>query len=91
MAFEPKLPERWRGGEALEIDIPNVAWRNKAYASLARMAVVKLQLRRLGSGRKPKPDTSPLLALIRQQIITRRRTRLYRAWIAQARAEPASA
>jgi 2,4-dienoyl-CoA reductase-like NADH-dependent reductase (Old Yellow Enzyme family) len=89
MAFEPKLPERWRGGEALEIDMPNVAWRNKAYASLARMALVKLQLRRLGSSRKPKPDTSPLLALIRQQIITRRRTRLYRAWISQARAEPA--
>jgi 2,4-dienoyl-CoA reductase-like NADH-dependent reductase (Old Yellow Enzyme family) len=89
MAFEPKLPERWRTGEALEIDIPGVAWRNKAYASLARMALVKLQLRRLGSGRLPKSDASPLLALIRQQIMTRRRTRLYRAWVSQARGEPA--
>ena len=91
MAFEPKLPERWQAGEALEIKIPSVGWRNKAYASLARMALVKLQLRRLGSGRQPKPDASPLLALIRQQIITKRRTRLYRAWASQTRAEPAGA
>jgi hypothetical protein len=90
-AFEPNLPERWDGGEALDIDIPSVGWRNKAYASLARMALVKLQLRRLGKGRQPKPDASPLLALIRQQIITKRRTRLYRAWVSQMRAEPAGA
>ncbi|WMT73033.1 NADH:flavin oxidoreductase/NADH oxidase family protein [Bradyrhizobium sp. Ash2021] len=91
MAFEPKLPERWKRGEALEIDIPRVGWRNKAYASLARMALVKLQLRRLGKRRQPKADASPLLALIRQQIITKRRTRLYRAWVSQARLVPSSA
>jgi hypothetical protein len=90
-AFEPNLPERWKDGEALDIDIPTVGWRNKAYASLARMALVKLQLRRLGKGQRPKPDASPLLALIRQQIITKRRTRLYRAWVSQPRAEPAGA
>ena len=89
MAFEPRLPERWKRGEALDIDIPSVAWRNKAYASLARMALVKLQLRRLGKGRPPKPGASPLLSLIRQQIITKRRTRIYRAWASQARTEPA--
>src|SRR3979490_946624 len=78
MAFEPKLPERWKGGEALDIEMPSVGWRNKAYASLARMALVKLQLHRLGKGKRPKPDASPLLALIRQQILTKRRTRLSR-------------
>ena len=50
------------------------------------MALVKLQLRRLGKGRQPNPGSSPVLALIRQQIITKRRTRLYRAWVSQARA-----
>ncbi len=85
LAFEPDLPERWKRGEALDVDIPRVVWRNKAYASLAKMAVVKLQLRRLGKGQRPKPDASPLLALIRQQIITKRRTRLYRAWVSQER------
>jgi 2,4-dienoyl-CoA reductase-like NADH-dependent reductase (Old Yellow Enzyme family) len=91
MAFEPRLPERWKRDEAREIDIPGVAWRNKAYASLARMALVKLQLRRLGKGQPPKPDASPLLALIRQQIITKRRTRIYREWVSQARVEPSGA
>ncbi|MBR0751519.1 NADH:flavin oxidoreductase/NADH oxidase family protein [Bradyrhizobium jicamae] len=88
MAFEPRLPERWKAGETLDVDIPSVGWRNKAYASLARMAVVKLQLRRLGAGRPPKPGASPLLALVRQQIITKRLTRRYRAWVSQPRAEP---
>ncbi len=87
MAFEPGLPERWKRGEALEIEIPSVGWRNKAYASLAKMALVKLQLRRLGKGQEPKPAASPLLALIRQQIITKRRTRLYRAWVSHPRVE----
>jgi 2,4-dienoyl-CoA reductase-like NADH-dependent reductase (Old Yellow Enzyme family) len=84
-AFEPDLPERWKRNEALEIGIPSVGWRNKAYASLAKMALVKLQLRRLGKGQQPKPNASPLLALIRQQIITKRRTRLYRIWASQPR------
>ena len=87
-AFEPDLPERWKRDEALDIAIPSVGWRNKAYASLAKMAVVKLQLRRLGKGQQPKSNASPLLALIRQQIITKRRTRLYRNWVSQPRTEP---
>jgi 2,4-dienoyl-CoA reductase-like NADH-dependent reductase (Old Yellow Enzyme family) len=91
LAFEPRLPERWKAGEALEIDIPSVGWRKKAYASLAKMALVKLQLRRLGKGQQPKRDASPLLALIRQQVITKRRTRLYRTWVSQARVEPSGA
>jgi hypothetical protein len=55
------------------------------------MALVKLQLRRLGKGLQPKPNASPLLSLIRQQIITKRRTRLYRAWVSQPRSEPSCA
>ncbi len=87
-AFEPKLAEKWKADEALDVQIPSVDWHNKAYASLARMAMVKLQLRRLGRGLQPKPDASPLLSLIRQQIITKRRTRRYRAWVSQARVAP---
>ncbi len=85
MAFEPALPERWKGGEALEIDIPSVGWRKKVLASLARMALVKMQLSRLGAGRAPKPGANALFALIGQQIWTRRRTRRYRAWVARVR------
>jgi 2,4-dienoyl-CoA reductase-like NADH-dependent reductase (Old Yellow Enzyme family) len=90
-AFEPKLPEKWKDDAALDIAIPSVGWRNKAYASLAKMAVVKLQLRRLGKGLQPKPDASPLLSLIRQQIITKRLTRLYRAWVSEPRQQRSGA
>jgi hypothetical protein len=55
------------------------------------MAVVPLQLRRLGNGRQPKPDASPLLALIRQQIITKRCARFYRIWVSQRRVVPSGA
>ena len=58
---------------------------------LAQVAFVKLQLRRLGNGRQLKPDVSPFLALIRQQIITKRRTRLYRIWVSQPRVVPSGA
>ncbi len=85
MAFEPALPGRWKDGEALEIDIPTVGWRNKVIASLAKMALVKMQLSRLGAGRAPKPGANALFALIGQQIWTRRRTKRYRAWVARAR------
>jgi hypothetical protein len=61
--------------------------RNK----LAKMALVKLQLRRLGKGRQPKPDASPLLALIHQQIITKQCTRLYRIWVSPPRVVPSGA
>jgi hypothetical protein len=61
--------------------------RNK----LAKMTLVKLQLRHHCKGRQLKPDVSPLLALIRQQIITKRRTRLYRIWVSQPRFVPSGA
>lgn len=32
-AFEPKLPERWKVSKALDINIPNIGWRNKEAAT----------------------------------------------------------
>lgn len=90
MAFEPALPQRWKGGEALEVAIPGVGWSNKTLASLAKMALVKLQLRRLGAGRAPKPGANPVFTLMAQQVRTARRTKRYRAWVSRARAAPAA-
>jgi hypothetical protein len=47
------------------------------------MAVVKVQLHRIGAGRAPKRNISPLLALIGSQLQTVRRTRRYKVWIAR--------
>ncbi|QUD87340.1 NADH:flavin oxidoreductase/NADH oxidase family protein [Phenylobacterium montanum] len=86
LAFDPDLPIKWRDGQKLEVAIPPVTWKKKAFASLASMAVVKVQLNRISEGRRPKQRVSPLFALIGSQLATARLTRRYKAWI--ARREP---
>lgn len=86
MAFEPTLPQKWKNDESLNVDIPKVGWRNRSMAGLANMALIKTQLRRIGSGRAPKPDFNPLLAAIGQHLRTKRRTKQYRTWVSRARA-----
>jgi 2,4-dienoyl-CoA reductase-like NADH-dependent reductase (Old Yellow Enzyme family) len=81
LAFQPALPTKWREGAMPEIAIQEVNWRKKIFASLAAMAVVKVQLHRIGAGRAPKRNISPLLALIGSQLQTARSTRRYKAWI----------
>jgi 2,4-dienoyl-CoA reductase-like NADH-dependent reductase (Old Yellow Enzyme family) len=89
MAFEPDLPGKWRHDQALNVDLPTVNWRNKTLAGLADMAVTKAQLRRLGAGRKPSPDVSPLMSLIGQQFRTKARMRRYRDWVGRQHHSPA--
>jgi len=92
MAFEPDLPNKWRGDSALDVALPAAGFRSKAIASLATMAVAKVQLDRLGAGQAPKASISPLLSLLLQQLRGRSRTKRYRAWIARRSfAAPAAA
>jgi 2,4-dienoyl-CoA reductase-like NADH-dependent reductase (Old Yellow Enzyme family) len=83
LAFEPGLPAKWRDGQMPEVAIPQVTWKKKVFASLAAMAMVKIQLHRIGAGKAPKYRVSPLFALIGSQIATSRRTKRYKAWIAR--------
>ncbi|PWB35188.1 2,4-dienoyl-CoA reductase [Pseudomonas sp. SDI] len=83
LAIEPNLPRDWRDGKPSAPQLPVLTWKNKALASLANMATVKFQLRKLSQGRAPKPDVSPLRALLVQQFATALRTRQYRRWIAR--------
>lgn len=83
LAFEPDLPAKWRDGLMPDIAIPPVTWKKKVFASLASMAIVKVQLNRIGAGKAPKRKVSPLLALIGSQIAQSRRTKRYKAWIAR--------
>ena len=53
-------------------------------ASLAAMAVVKFQLRRLSRGGTANPNVSPLKALVLAQLRTALLTRKYRRWIASS-------
>jgi 2,4-dienoyl-CoA reductase-like NADH-dependent reductase (Old Yellow Enzyme family) len=82
LALDPDLPLKWRSGEDVHPTPKPVRWKHKPLAALASMALVKFQLRRIGSGQPPKPDVSPLRALIADQIRMVRRTREYRRWMA---------
>jgi 2,4-dienoyl-CoA reductase-like NADH-dependent reductase (Old Yellow Enzyme family) len=81
LAIRPDLPNAWKAGGDPRPELRSIRWKNKALASLANMAVVKYQLRRLSRGMPPAPDVPPLKALLIGQFRTARLTRRYRRWI----------
>lgn len=83
LAIAPNLPHDWRQGKDSAPQLPPITWKNKALASLANMAVVKFQLRKLSLDKAPNPKVSPLRALVMQQLANASRTRQYRRWMAQ--------
>jgi 2,4-dienoyl-CoA reductase-like NADH-dependent reductase (Old Yellow Enzyme family) len=84
LAIKPDLPNVWRKGEDPRPEIAPISWKSKPLASLAAMAVVKFQLRRLSQGRKPNPGVSPFKALLLGQLRTASLTRKYRRWMASS-------
>jgi 2,4-dienoyl-CoA reductase-like NADH-dependent reductase (Old Yellow Enzyme family) len=82
LAMQPNLPAQWQQQES-HAPQPNVTWSDKALASLATMAIVRRQLRRLGKGQAPHPDSSALMSLLCDQLRARRLTSRYRRWLAQ--------
>jgi 2,4-dienoyl-CoA reductase-like NADH-dependent reductase (Old Yellow Enzyme family) len=83
LAIDPALPNAWRLGKEAAPELPPIHWKNKAMASLANMATVKFQLRRLSKGRRTYAAVSPLRALLVQQAATVCRARQYRRWVAR--------
>ncbi|MDD0841316.1 NADH:flavin oxidoreductase/NADH oxidase family protein [Pseudomonas sp. Gutcm_11s] len=82
LAIDPALPAHWRQDRERSAELPPIRWKRKALASLAYMATVKFQLKRLAQGAQPKPLVSPLRALIGEQLRIARRTRQYKRWMA---------
>jgi hypothetical protein len=76
----PTCPNRWQRRDEV-IAVPKVAWKNNL-ASLATMALTKLQLQRMGRGKQPTFSAWAPLALVRDQLRTRRLNRGYRNWLA---------
>ncbi|MBR0797875.1 NADH:flavin oxidoreductase/NADH oxidase family protein [Bradyrhizobium jicamae] len=81
LAVKPDLPLAWRRGEDPRPEVAPITWKSKPLASLAMMAVVKFQLRRLSRGSRPNPGISPLWALLLTQLRTASLTRKYRRWM----------
>lgn len=78
LAIDPNLPNQWKNGQNIAPELKPITWDNKTLASLANMATVKFQLRKLSLGKAPNPKVSPLWALILQQAAMARRTRQYK-------------
>ncbi|WDH20558.1 NADH:flavin oxidoreductase/NADH oxidase family protein [Pseudomonas chlororaphis] len=83
LALEPALPRLWRSGQHSHPQLPPLRWKRKPLASLATMAIVRLQMHRLSRGRTPKPQVRPWLALLLDQLNSARRTRQYRQEMAR--------
>jgi 2,4-dienoyl-CoA reductase-like NADH-dependent reductase (Old Yellow Enzyme family) len=78
MAFQPDLVNVWRNTPDVVGFIPSVKWKNKTFAALATMAIVRRQLQRLGKSKQPKASSSPLFSLVSDQIRLSKLTKRYR-------------
>ncbi|ENU24092.1 hypothetical protein F993_01408 [Acinetobacter proteolyticus] len=78
LAIDPNLPNEWKQGQNTAPELKAITWENKTLASLANMATVKFQLRKLSLGKSTNPKVSPLWALILQQSAMTCRTRQYK-------------
>jgi hypothetical protein len=61
--------------------MPAVAWKDKALASLATMALVRRRLRALGRGSDGGVGYNPAFTLLTDQLRGAMLTRRYRAWL----------
>lgn len=83
LSIDPNLPRDWHAGKDSAPALRPITWKNKVLGSLASMAVVKFQLKRLSEGRVTDPRVSPLRALVLQQLATTCQTRRYRRRMVQ--------
>ena len=80
LAMNPHLVKQWQSNIAVDGVLPEVRLKDKSMAALARMALVKRQLRRIGKNQKPLTKMSPLFTLIIDQLRSKRLTTRYRRW-----------
>ncbi|MCV7068888.1 NADH:flavin oxidoreductase/NADH oxidase family protein [Mycolicibacterium farcinogenes] len=88
LAETPDLPARWRQGREATGRLKPVTWSDKPLASIASMAMVRYQMRRLGAGKKPALGVGPAFALVADQLVSRRALRGYSRWL-KSRPRPA--
>jgi 2,4-dienoyl-CoA reductase-like NADH-dependent reductase (Old Yellow Enzyme family) len=81
LAVTPDLPTRWRHGLAATGSVKPVTWSDQPLASMASMAMVRYQMRRLGAGKNPALGVGPAFALAADQLVQRRALRRYSQWL----------
>ena len=78
LAFSPDLAKRWKISPDYQAILPKVQWKDKTMAAIATMAITRRQLQRMGKGKAPKSNLSPLISLITDQIRLKKLTKIYR-------------
>lgn len=83
LAMNPSLPDDWQHNEQLSAHDPAVRWKDKTLSAIATMAVIKRQLQRMGQGKTPKTNASPLFSLISDRIRLKKLTKRYQDYLAK--------
>ena len=83
LAMNSSLPNDWKKDDQLSAHNPSVQWKDKTLSAIATMAVVKRQLRRIGEGKPPKPNASPIFSLISDRIRVKKLTKRYQGYLAR--------
>jgi 2,4-dienoyl-CoA reductase-like NADH-dependent reductase (Old Yellow Enzyme family) len=83
LAMNPSLPNDWKKDSQLSAHNPLVQWKDKTLSAIATMAVIKRQLQRIGQGKQPKLNASPLFSLIRDRIRLKKLTKRYQDYRAR--------
>jgi 2,4-dienoyl-CoA reductase-like NADH-dependent reductase (Old Yellow Enzyme family) len=81
LAAVPDLPRQWQAGREPVAAMPDVAWKDKALVSLARMALVRRRLHALAEGSGSLSAYSPVFTLVLDQLRGARLVRRYRSWL----------
>ncbi len=81
LAVDPALPKAWQADRSAAPALRAVTFKDKVLASVAYMAMVKHQLRRLSLGRSTQPQVAPAWALAVQQVETQCKNWRYRRWM----------
>lgn len=82
LAVTPDLPSRWRESLGVAGALKPVTWSNKALSSMAAMAQVRYQMRRIAAGKKPALRVGAAHALLADQRVQRQALRRYSRWLA---------
>ena len=83
LAMNPALPNVWRRDGKIGAHNPIVRWKDKTLSAVATMAVIKRQLQRMGDGKSPKPNASPIVSLVADRIRIKKLTKRYHRYLSK--------
>lgn len=85
LAIDPSLTNKWikHLNEQASAALKPITWKNKTLASVANMAQVRMQLRRLSKGKSTQPNRPYWLSLIQDQLANKKNIKAYKAHMAK--------